>query len=442
MRCGYGVRNLTLGEILWKEKKEGREGWLPSPKPTKNKGGSMNNVATTLFLGKGYRVKKQVRKGNELRVYMEYEGKQRCPRCKSENLVKNGKDTKWRKKLHMSFGFFRVYLLFKRQRYKCKDCGKAFSQAIPILRKKERFTSFFKQAVIFWLIFFPFDLLSLLFGVSRRTLLKIAEEFISRVMIEELKDKERLVIGMDAHRFHRKDFALLLVEILSSLPFGLIQDKKKAFMDFLLSMPSEVREKIDEVVMDMTVRYRRAVEEILPHAKVVCDPFHLISYMNHQLMEEKRVIEVVKKRKIPGRVLRLGKEKLKGKDMERLEKILAEYPSLKLLYRCKEALRDMYRGRDIEKAEKILDWVIDSLKSYPDESVKKIGNTLSFWRQEILNYFCSRSTNGKVEGYNRNLKLLQRRCYGIRNWKNYLIRGMLSLIGYRYLKTTLIETRA
>ena len=261
-------------------------------------------------------------------------------------------------------------------------------------------------------------------------------------MIEELKDKERLVIGMDAHRFHRKDFALLLVEILSSLPFGLIQDKKKAFMDFLLSMPSEVREKIDEVVMDMTVRYRRTVEEIFPHAKVVCDPFHLISYMNHQLMEEKRVIEVVKKRKIPGRVLRLGKEKLKGKDMERLEKILAEYPSLKLLYRCKEALRDMYRGRDIEKAEKTLNWVIDSLKSYPDESVKKIGNTLSFWRQEILNYFYSRSTNGKVERYNRNLKLLQRRCYGMRNWKNYLIRGMLSLIGYRYLKTTLIETRA
>ena len=310
----------------------------------------MKNITCFLFLSKRYRLIRKIVRGRDLYVYMEYEGKQRCPRCGSGNIVRNGRDPKWRKKLHYCVGRHRIYLLFRRQRYICKECRKSFSESIPIVRKMERHTSVLKETVSYMLIFCPLDFLSMLLGVSRRTLLKIAKEYILRVRKEGLKGEGKIRLGMDAHRFHKRNFAVLLVEISSSLPIALVKDRKASLRDFFLSLSPDVRERIDEVVIDMTSRYRNVIREVLPHARVVCDPFHIISYMNRYLRYEERVLEITHKDKIPGRILTLGKEKLGEEERKGLEKVIDRYSSLHLLYTCKEALRDMYKKKDIKEA--------------------------------------------------------------------------------------------
>jgi transposase len=45
---------------------------------------------------------------------------------------------------------------------------------------------------------------------------------------------------------------------------------------------------------------------------------------------------------------------------------------------------------------------------------------------EIISYFDYRTTNGVVEGINNKLKLIKRRGYGFRNFRNFLARSMLS----------------
>ncbi|WP_372380558.1 transposase [Microcystis aeruginosa] len=44
----------------------------------------------------------------------------------------------------------------------------------------------------------------------------------------------------------------------------------------------------------------------------------------------------------------------------------------------------------------------------------------------IISYFERRTTNGMVEGINNKLKLIKRRGYGFRNFRNFWVRSMLS----------------
>ena len=52
-------------------------------------------------------------------------------------------------------------------------------------------------------------------------------------------------------------------------------------------------------------------------------------------------------------------------------------------------------------------------------NIKKMARSLERWKEEILNYFISKSSNGKVEGYNVVVKLLKRISFGMRNTELY-----------------------
>ena len=47
---------------------------------------------------------------------------------------------------------------------------------------------------------------------------------------------------------------------------------------------------------------------------------------------------------------------------------------------------------------------------------------LTNWREEILNYFEYRITNGFVEGKNNRIKTIKRMGYGYRNTNNFRLR--------------------
>ena len=44
------------------------------------------------------------------------------------------------------------------------------------------------------------------------------------------------------------------------------------------------------------------------------------------------------------------------------------------------------------------------------------------WRKEILAYFYSHLTNARVEGFNLKAKLVKRRAYGYKSFRNYRLR--------------------
>src|SRR5829696_4641805 len=56
---------------------------------------------------------------------------------------------------------------------------------------------------------------------------------------------------------------------------------------------------------------------------------------------------------------------------------------------------------------------------------------LDTWLDLIANYFINRQTSSFVEGLNNKLKVLKRRCYGMRNVVRLFQRLTLDLEGYR-----------
>jgi len=56
---------------------------------------------------------------------------------------------------------------------------------------------------------------------------------------------------------------------------------------------------------------------------------------------------------------------------------------------------------------------------------------LETWQDRIANYFMAHANSGFVEGLNTKLKVLKRRCYGMRNIGRLFQRLTLDVAGYR-----------
>jgi transposase len=54
--------------------------------------------------------------------------------------------------------------------------------------------------------------------------------------------------------------------------------------------------------------------------------------------------------------------------------------------------------------------------------VQTLRNTLMRWRREVLAYFLCRLTNARTEGFNGKAKLVIRRAYGYKSFRNYRLR--------------------
>ena len=53
---------------------------------------------------------------------------------------------------------------------------------------------------------------------------------------------------------------------------------------------------------------------------------------------------------------------------------------------------------------------------------EELLHTLANWREEILNYFDYRITNGFAEGKNSRIKTIKRMAYGYRSMDNFRLR--------------------
>jgi len=75
-----------------------------------------------------------------------------------------------------------------------------------------------------------------------------------------------------------------------------------------------------------------------------------------------------------------------------------------------------------QKAARFLDaWILKG-ECTGNKYLAKFLKTLRNWREEILNYFIERITNGFVEGLNNALRATIRIAFGYRNFDNFKLR--------------------
>lgn len=349
-----------------------------------------------------------------------------CPYCRDpsprvhQRYIRTVKDSLIRGRLPI--------LKIKMKRYRCRNCHKTFNEQIPGLLPYKRLTERM-QREIYWACENFADLKK----VRKHT--TCGSKTIYTRYYKQLELKQRMrentpwpkTIGIDEHGFTRnkqrghRDFVTMIVDYNNSKPRELLPTRSGVELKAMLShIPG--RENVKNVAMDLSGTYRSFAKDFFPNADIIADHFHVVRLL-HPTINRMRKAIMGDKRKHPLRKLLLKNgTKLELFQRKAIWKWLEDYPDLKQVYMAKEAMHRLYRCRGYNKAKRSLQNLLDWLATSKLKELQRLRKTLLSWREEVLNFFKTRITNAKTEGFNNVAKSMIKRAYGFRNFSNYRLR--------------------
>lgn len=190
--------------------------------------------------------------------------------------------------------------------------------------------------------------------------------------------------------------------------------------------------ELQEVTCDMWDAYVEATKEAFGEAvRVTIDRFHVMKNFQDGLTDARREIQ----RKLPKEQAKELKgsrwlwvsnpENLPPEQREQLEDLKQKFPELGQLAEHREALRRIFEDERIHRpqtaVQKLQDWCARGQK-FGLKALDRFNRTLENWMDEVANYFVSRSSNGRTEGFNRGLRAILWRACGMRNFSHFRLR--------------------
>lgn len=123
---------------------------------------------------------------------------------------------------------------------------------------------------------------------------------------------------------------------------------------------------------------------------------------------------------------------LDAEEQERLDTLLAHSPALRQAYILREELTVIFEtARSKQDGLRRIQFWRQRVTRSGLTCFDTVLKLLDRWLDLIANYFIDHQTSSFVEGLNNKLKVLKRRCYGLRNVKHLFQRLTLDLDGYR-----------
>jgi transposase len=109
-----------------------------------------------------------------------------------------------------------------------------------------------------------------------------------------------------------------------------------------------------------------------------------------------------------------------------LARLLRRYPKLARAWRLAQQFRRFYRSGSRDEAAVNLHRWWERVRTHGPRQFLSLRHILTHWREEILNYFDHRLTNGFAEGKNNRIKVIIRSGYGYRNLENLGLRILMT----------------
>lgn len=107
-----------------------------------------------------------------------------------------------------------------------------------------------------------------------------------------------------------------------------------------------------------------------------------------------------------------------------IDNYLNNHDKLNELYRWKEKLFEFYRIKGFSRAVRSFNKLLEAMSRSQLEEIQRLLRTFKRWKNEILLYFEKGYTNGFTERMNGTGKLVQRRAFGYKSFKNYRLRTL------------------
>ena len=366
-----------------------------------------------------------------------------CPRCSHEShrLHQNHRhlvrDLPWNEK--------EVYLQINSRQFKCKNCGKPFTESIDIKPFRRSYTIRFAMDIVDRVLVSNISTVSEQVDLSEYQIQHILNDVGNILKTKKPENLVRLGIDEFSLRKGSGSYCAVLVDLDTHEIVGLLKSRKQEeIREILLSWGPEVLERIKVVTMDLYNSFKSIINKMLPDATVVADRFHVMKQVNEELdskrKEERRnaksevkkskskskkkkkeeIENVIKGSKYP---LLKNEIDLQNDQKEKLDEVKAVFPVLGQMHDLKEEFRSIFEDSEDwnQGTFKLIDW-IKSASSLFSKSCK----TIIRWFSEITGYFEYHISNGCVEGINNKIKLIKRCGYGFRNFENFRVRVLLS----------------
>lgn len=366
-----------------------------------------------------------------------------CALCGRENkafsIIKNG--TQASRITLPLIGVQRTFLLLKKQRFFCKNCACTFVATSSLVDRHCFISSQTKS-----LITMKSSEAQSLTLIAQDTSVSVAsvQRFINAYSATLTKRRNWLPknLSFDEFKYAKGQMAFEYInaetgDILDILPSRL---SFQIEAHFLSRYSYAERAKVQTVTIDMNAGYEHLIKRLFPNAQIIIDRFHLVQLINRsmnklriQIMntfnrgtneEQKKYRRLKKYWRLPlknERDLTYTNYKhfpLFGQttDATVVDTLLNYDEQLKENYKLYQSLLNALKEKDFNQLKKVLETpLVEGIST----DLKRSVNTLKSHLSSIQNSFIYPFNNGRIEGINNKIKVLNRVSYGYRNFANY-----------------------
>ncbi len=365
-----------------------------------------------------------------------------CYHCGSTDVIGHGRH---RRRLRDRACGYPTVLVWDQRRFRCRDCGRTSRERHPQTLGAKRLTARFRTSLADSACAEPWA------DIARRERVswwRIGDAFDARaVAYDPFTGPPARVLSIDEAAFKkRRRYHTVVSAPEQKRIVEAVEGRNRASASQALhGLPDQWKQSIQTVVIDMFWPYRKAVEDILPDARIVVDKFHVIQAVDNTAQKVR--VRHGRKTTVVGPQGGLARQhnprfdprvwrsrwlfmrrahKLSPTEQAALTQLFALHPDIGVAWWLKEAFANIYTSPNRAEAKRrLLLWAHHVKQAQLPEFNNLIRN-LRPWAPLILNYFEDPQTNAYAEGITNKIKVLKRRGYGHRHPHRYRARILLT----------------
>ncbi|WP_110952828.1 ISL3 family transposase [Anaerosinus massiliensis] len=344
-----------------------------------------------------------------------------CPHCQTQTLKIHDYRHQPVKTLLLSNTEF--LLVYRRRRYRCSSCGKAFSEQNSLLSKYQRMS---RELIAKILQEHGFLVTST--DIAHRYKLSIST--VQRLFKSVSPASSNLSSSISIDEFKGNagaKFQVVINDLNNYTCLNIIEDRSPDILYAkILAYPLAERLKVKHVSIDLSSSFRKMAKECFPNAKIAADKFHAVRMANDALNTIRKQVqsnlpENQRRYFKRARYLMLTREKNLSNDEDRaaLQVMLNYSEDLSAAYAMKEVYFDLLDSKDSKQFIQKLKGFQAAVEKQNLKPFQTLWNTTIQWKTEILHAIATGYNNGFTEGCNTTIKNLKRICYSYRNFDNF-----------------------
>lgn len=336
----------------------------------------------------------------------------------------------------------------------CKECRETFTAQTPLVERNCFISNYIKAHILTK----SADACSIK-DIAKQT--NVSENTVQRVITKESKRYRPHYKSLPKHLSFdefkyasgRMAFEYINAQTGNILDILTARDSRSVKNHFTSRYSLRQRENVQTITVDMNAGYFSFIPVLFPNARIIIDRFHIVQLVNRSMNKTRVKVmnqfntsngeDQKKYRRLKHYWKKILKKetalsyttytyyKLFGQRLESaiVSEMLAYDTELETTYRVYQSIIQAVETNDDHALRTILNRTHSpALSSYMKTSL----NTLSKHLDSIKNTFDYPYNNGRIEGINNKIKVLNRVAYGYRNFLNYKNRIILHF----YLKPT------